>query len=148
MPETSLKRCSACREVKPISDFYMQSTNPTHRSYGRPQGRCKVCVRKKNSAHQRKNYDPEKYRRWRLKTEFGITAEDYDRWVAMQHGRCAICNGPPSGRWKRLHVDHCHQSGHVRGLLCQACNRGLGYLNDSPELLRRAARYLMAGESK
>jgi len=73
--------------------------------------------------------------------KFGMTVEDYDRLLAEQGGVCAICGGLPS-RTKHLHVDHCHETNRLRGLLCDACNLGLGKFKDSPETLERAAAYL------
>jgi len=75
--------------------------------------------------------------------DWGLTPEDYDRILKEQNGGCAIChNLCKSGR--RLSVDHCHRTGRLRGLLCGNCNRGLGYFNDSEELLFSAANYLKA----
>lgn len=74
---------------------------------------------------------------WALQTKYKITSDDFDRMLAVQKGRCAICEEETG-----LHVDHCHAKGSVRGLLCVRCNRGLGYFKDKPELLKRAASYL------
>jgi hypothetical protein len=146
MSETSsLKACSACNESKPIGDFYLQSTNPEHRAYGRPQGRCKICVRAQTGDYQRRNREraSEMQWSWRLKNQYGIAAEDYRQMLDDQLGACAICGGPPEGgHGKKFHVDHCHATGRVRGLLCGLCNRGMGYLQDSPDLLLLAADYL------
>lgn len=62
-----------------------------------------------------------------------------------QDGRCAICGEGPSGSGAagRLHVDHSHKDGTVRALLCNGCNRGLGYFGDSPDLLMSAVAYLL-----
>lgn len=57
-----------------------------------------------------------------------------------QNGVCAICGVKPQD--KRLAVDHCHQSGEIRGLLCSNCNLGIGLLQDNPMLLTKAADYL------
>ena len=77
-----------------------------------------------------------------LKSRFGITIEAYDKMLADQRGVCALCGGPPGGRWQTFHVDHCHETGRIRGLLCHHCNTGLGSLGDSEESLERALRYL------
>ncbi len=91
---------------------------------------------------------PELRRRRRLLADYGITAEDYDARVAAQGGGCAICGDDGStSRGGLLHVDHCHGSGAVRGLLCESCNLALGKFKDDPALLRRAAEYLEATAS-
>lgn len=79
---------------------------------------------------------------------YGITREDYNRMLAEQVGKCAICGGDPEGgRASRLpvaafHVDHDHETGKVRGLLCAHCNTGLGKFKDDPARMRAAAGYL------
>ena len=77
---------------------------------------------------------------------YGITQEDYDALLEKQHGVCAICHKPskPGGKRSasRLHVDHDHETGRVRGLLCNRCNLGIGHLHDSPVLLLSALKYL------
>lgn len=77
----------------------------------------------------------------RLEREFGITLEDYDRMLSNQAGLCAIC-GHPNKHRRRFHVDHCHTSGAVRGLLCNTCNAGLGQFHDDIRLLESAINYL------
>lgn len=73
---------------------------------------------------------------------YGITKDEYEAMLAGQDGRCAICRTTePKGKggW---HVDHCHDSGKIRGLLCHFCNFVLGNAKDNPEILRAAADYL------
>jgi hypothetical protein len=83
-----------------------------------------------------------------LKKHYGITLEQYNAMLAAQGGVCAICGGVNdmkdhrSGKLRNLSVDHCHSKGHVRKLLCQYCNQGLGNFRDDPKLLRKAAAYL------
>ena len=78
-----------------------------------------------------------------LRRFYGITVEEYNARLEAQGGVCAICGSPPGVR--RLAVDHDHHTGAIRGLLCSGtCNPALGYLRDSPKLLRRAAEYLEA----
>jgi hypothetical protein len=86
-------------------------------------------------------------RRYTLKRRYGITEADYQRMLAAQDGRCAICrtNEPPKhkdGSPKRWHVDHDHLTGVVRGLLCRSCNNGLGHFRDSAHLLMAALTYV------
>ena len=76
----------------------------------------------------------------KLKHLYGITKADYDQMLAVQGGRCAICNEPPAKG--RLHVDHDHVTGAVRKLLCKPCNGMIGYAKDSPDILRRGAEYI------
>jgi hypothetical protein len=83
--------------------------------------------------------NPEKERTKRLK-KYGITSNDFDAMFASQKGLCAICGGDNKG--KRLHVDHNHDTGKVRQLLCTACNVGLGSLKDSIDILDKAIAYL------
>ena len=72
-----------------------------------------------------------------------MTLEDYDKLYEEQHGQCAICGtDTPGGPGERFKVDHNHSTGEVRGLLCNNCNRGLGYLKDSPTILSKALTYL------
>lgn len=72
----------------------------------------------------------------------GLTLEEYERVVAKQGETCAICGGPPGGRWKKYNIDHCHKTGRMRGLLCKACNHAIGLFRDNPRLLKRAIAYL------
>jgi hypothetical protein len=73
---------------------------------------------------------------------YGITLDDYQRMHARQQGECAICERHETSVGP-LVVDHDHDSGKVRGLLCHSCNRGLGQFKDDPELLRAASAYLV-----
>jgi Recombination endonuclease VII len=87
-------------------------------------------------------------RAWRFKTKFGITTADYDQMFAAQSGLCAICDKPPTkvSRGNRkatdLAVDHDHDTGVVRGLLCASCNTVLGLLGDDTDRLQAAIGYL------
>jgi hypothetical protein len=71
---------------------------------------------------------------------YGMSVEDLDSMLLLQHGVCAICQTEPAA-----HVDHDHQTDKVRGLLCFRCNAALGQLGDDPLVVRRAARYLERG---
>lgn len=78
---------------------------------------------------------------------YGLTLEQYRMLEAMATGKCEICQKPARrrGNWRadsRLHIDHDHKSGRVRGMLCTDCNRGLGLFGDNPKTLQRAAEYI------
>ena len=79
-----------------------------------------------------------------LKAKYGITAAQYDQMLEAQGHGCAICKRCECKSGKALAVDHSHETGKVRGVLCGDCNKALGLLGDSSELLTRAARYLEA----
>ncbi|MFD7711836.1 endonuclease VII domain-containing protein [Streptomyces sp. NPDC059786] len=72
-----------------------------------------------------------------LWSKYGMTVAERDEMIASQKGLCAICRMAPA-----VHVDHCHETGRVRGVLCFNCNSGLGLLRDDPEAMYRAADYL------
>ena len=80
--------------------------------------------------------------RAKLMHKYGITMDDFDAMLEAQDGRCAICPATRPGGRGAWHVDHCHDTGIVRGLLCSNCNRGMGLLGDDPATLRAAADYL------
>jgi len=74
-----------------------------------------------------------------LKVRYGMTEADYNKMLTSQKGRCFIC-----GRVEDIfHIDHCHKTGKVRGLLCGSCNRALGLFKDNPDNLKKAIEYLM-----
>lgn len=74
---------------------------------------------------------------------YGITIEQYEILLKNQNGGCAICFSPTGSNGKRLSVDHNHETGEVRGLLCDDCNTGLGKFKDNPNLLAIAINYLV-----
>jgi hypothetical protein len=107
------------------------NAGPSQQRGTRPNGYiwrwCRACI----DAHEHSR---------KLKLRYGITAAEYAEQLARQAGVCALCDRPP-GR-KRLHVDHDHETGAVRGLLCLLCNIGLGFLErrgaQATEYLARA----------
>jgi hypothetical protein len=114
----------------PTSEFYRHtSTRDRLSSY------CKPCQREVQYA------SPSfRERRQHLK-KYGLSFNDFMQLMERQGGVCAICGmPPPEGR--HLDVDHCHSTGHVRGLLCNRCNNLLQRAKDNPGVLMRAADYL------
>lgn len=91
--------------------------------------------------------NPGRWRHTHLKTNYGVDDTEYHRLVELQNGKCAICHREETkvqnGAVRSLSIDHDHETGKVRGLLCGNCNNGIGYFgNDRPDLLRSAATYL------
>lgn len=127
-------QCSRCHSWKPTSEF-----NKGELVCGFTT-KCKACNAIK-AARWRQRY-PAKYRRYHLRTKFGIDLATYDKLLRQQDGLCAICQSAPNG--KPFHVDHDHSSHVIRGLLCDNCNMAIGLLQDDPEMIRRAARYINA----
>lgn len=131
-----LKRCPECETAKPLDDFW----NDRHNADGKGSY-CKACA----SAAKKADYSA---RREELllraqARKFGVTVEWLTDTLAAQGGGCAICRQScTSGR--ALAVDHDHETGVVRGLLCANCNRALGLLQDSPQIARAALGYLEA----
>jgi hypothetical protein len=90
---------------------------------------------------QKQVWDRQSY----LRRKYGITIAEYDRMFEEQGGVCAIC-GEPRPEERTLHVDHDHETGVIRGLLCFRCNNALGDLREEYELFQRAADYLDRGD--
>jgi hypothetical protein len=126
-----MKRCPDCGETRSLEEF------PRNRSAkdGR-QGYCKPCWNVRIARHAEKLYGSR--RNYLLQLRYGITEAEADAMLEGQGGLCAICRTKPA-----KHVDHCHATGVVRGVLCFGCNRGLGKAGDDPELLRRGLSYLL-----
>lgn len=123
------KKCTKCRETKEKSEFYR-----TLSSCDGYEAQCKKC---------RKRRAPGVGRRYHLKHVYGMDSNEFDAMLLDQGGKCAICGTTqPRGSHNVFHVDHDHLTGKVRALLCDCCNRGLGYFQDDLERLEAAAAYL------
>lgn len=77
-----------------------------------------------------------------IESKYGITADEYSARLENQGGGCACCGAKQNASGKRLFVDHCHETGRIRGILCHNCNAGIGALGDNVEGLERAIEYL------
>jgi hypothetical protein len=128
------KRCSTCKRTLSVDSFYKNA----HRADGR-HTQCSECSRR-NFTTWRSKLTPEKkverHRKWLL-AQYGMTLEDFEEMAEEQDYSCAICL-----EVRALVVDHNHETGEVRGLLCNECNMALGKFRDDPGLLRRAMCYL------
>lgn len=126
------KVCRGCNKEKNLGLFY-------EKKGGRlgVTGRCRECYKRYREANSHM------VARSKTLSLYKITKEQYDRLHEESNGLCAICNQPqPPGRFKRLCVDHDHETMKIRGLLCTNCNTGLGKFKDSFVLLESAADYV------
>lgn len=101
---------------------------------------CKECTRL--SHHRRYRTNTDYYRQNHKLSRYGLSVEDYKRIFEDQGGQCAICGNTLILHHKHTHVDHCHATDKVRGILCHGCNTGIGSLHDNVDLLRKAITYL------
>ncbi len=81
-------------------------------------------------------------RNWNFKKKYGITLHDYDKMLIECNYKCNICEKKHREAHNGLHVDHDHETGSVRGLLCKECNTAIGLLRDNTFLLDKAKKYL------
>ena len=91
--------------------------------------------------------NPGRARQLHLRHRYNIDLEEYNLILESQDGCCAICGMTPEEHGKSLFVDHNHETGEVRGLLCNHCNLSLGYLKEDPRLFIRAVEYLLGSRT-
>lgn len=144
-PSATHKVCSTCGRSRPKGLFYRY--RPSGSGSIQYRARCKQCEYAKNAGRQRSIEGQARDRDRYLRKNYGIGLTEYENLFLAQSGRCAICGSTEPGgptATAAFHVDHCHATGRVRGLLCRACNTALGLLKESPDLFAAAARYLRA----
>ena len=157
-----MKTCKGCGQTKAPEEFY---GNPSGRGGTRPE--CKECTRARRKAWyaENRNREIDRVRVWQLenpekvhatmerfvgagkrklsnrkshlKRKYGLTLEEFDELLASQGGGCAICGRPDADN-----VDHDHDTGRVRGILCFKCNVAVGQMDDDGDRLIAAAAYL------
>lgn len=128
--EQQTQRCPECELDLPLNNEHFARDRNRLRGF---TYQCKACKKK-----YEKKRGPIAHAKRRLK-KHGISHEEYKAMEVSQDGRCAICGRAPS---TTFHIDHCHKTGMVRGLLCSACNVGLGHFEDNPITLQAAIDYL------
>ena len=122
------KKCYRCQEDKPLEAFAKNKAKPDGL-----QERCKDCCK----SHYHNSGYTKRQRELSLKKKYGMSLLDYDLMVDEQGGQCAIC-----GAKEKLYVDHNHDTGKIRGLLCNTCNRAIGLLRDDSITIYKAAEYV------
>lgn len=128
------KICNVCGVEKNISDFY------------NGRNKCKDCT---NAAARKIRIDePERYAKYKKRhneylkeKRYGITQDQFNKMLVDQNNMCKIC-GNKFKSTKDTHIDHCHNSNVVRGILCNSCNMALGQFNDNTDIMDKAIKYL------
>ncbi|MBE1597235.1 endonuclease VII domain-containing protein [Streptomyces stelliscabiei] len=148
-----MKRCPDCGETKPLNAFY---SSQSHTSTTKTSAHCRECSRRRNREYRARNAEaitarrraarqtPEGLRKSRdrdLRRHYGISLVDLERMIHAQENRCGICSDEFTSH-KQTHVDHCHRTGSIRGILCATCNLMLGHAKDDQQRLLAAAQYL------
>ena len=140
-----MKQCTKCGEQKPLSEFTKHKSGKNG-----IRAQCKLCLsltylaqfgiytkKPKRTEEETKNL----YKSRAFKRKYGISKEDFYVLKFKQNNKCAICQNKLEND-KKSHMDHCHNSGKLRGVLCVACNLGLGMFKDSLPILKSAAKYI------
>lgn len=151
------KQCSKCKQMKLYEEFHHDKNRKDNYAYW-----CKACAnacnpekerrykdRRKQLWHSKPNDHPSKLKKYasnRLRRRafvYGITLDEFASLLASQGGACPICGvkfeSLPS---QNIHLDHCHVTNRIRGILCNKCNVLLGFAGDEPTRLLRAAAYI------
>lgn len=150
------KQCYLCHKTYDMSHF-----EPKVNKYGKVSYLCKVNIERYKETNGRKPAEKDysikrilnkdtvnlKYKDNILKNRFGINLEQFNEMLAQQNNCCAICGKNQEDLKRYLSVDHCHQTGKVRSLLCNSCNAALGLFQESIEFLEKALNYLKKSEN-
>ncbi len=152
-----IKYCSCCLVPLPVSCF--QKDKYYKDGY---RGECKSCRKEKQLEYKKRPENLEKIRAWNrkskkknyrygrskmLESKYGITQDQFEQISEAQNHKCALCFFPASEmRHKKLCVDHCHETGRVRGLLCHPCNTLLGRIGDNVAGVTRMLEYVSRSE--
>lgn len=138
------KKCKSCGISKSLKDFHKNANK---------DGRFNTCKKCQYSRLQEFRKDPqhkERFKEYRrnnaITKRYGICIQQYNDLVNSQENKCKICGNLPNKEGpiqnQSLHIDHCHKTDKVRGLLCHLCNRGIGLFRERIDLIENAVEYL------
>jgi hypothetical protein len=126
------RKCKQCNTELPITEFYIKTNKITGNC--RFNSPCKKCFDSKRD----KNY----YKIYNRKLKYNLSEAQYDNMLLEQNNCCAICGVHKDNNKKEFSVDHCHENGKIRGLLCNNCNVALGLFKDNINIMKNAVVYL------
>jgi hypothetical protein len=136
-------KCTDCNKNKELSEF--------HKNKSQPNGHANICrecwhkmakLRDPNTRHLAYLRNRPRQKNSELISTYGITLERFNQMRASQDFLCGICGKHETDSNKGLHIDHCHETKRVRGLLCNSCNLAIGQLKHNVTILRKAIEYL------
>lgn len=129
-----LKSCSTCKKEHPLKDFYINKK-------GKHIFECRYCQRDRTKKYQNSAQGRANYKNWLYKRKYNSSYKEFTALLELQENKCKICEGLFTNL-KETHLDHCHNTKKIRGLLCRNCNLGLGHFKDNIKILSKAINYL------
>ena len=149
-----MKICKKCNETKDLTEFYVAKTNKNgsllYKNF------CKPCqlekdksryyalpkeVKQKRNKENRERLGFEYFKNYKLQKEYGISLEEYNNLLDIQDNKCYICN-KEFGNTSSTRVDHNHENGKVRKILCHNCNTVLGHSKENVQILYNVINYI------
>ena len=147
--------CKSCNTDVSQDSFYVH----TRDSEGKPlryMNKCKACYGNQSLDHYRSKRDhynklqckyraenKDKFKQWRLKRNWDLTVDEFESMISKQDNRCFLCNIEfCDKRGMRPNVDHCHDTGRIRKLLCTRCNTAMGLLKENVSVLNKMINYI------
>src|SRR5206468_1858620 len=127
----AMKECRRCFKIKSSTEFYKRTA-----SQDGLQPICKPCSIEVRREHYQTPHGKKLRSAANKRAKFNMTAGEYNELFDSQEGRCAICKRHQSEFSKSFAIDHNHDTGKIRGLLCHQCNTALGMLRENPEAIK------------
>ena len=134
--------CKKCNILKPNSEYHAKVRGKIIRPYNSV---CKVC--QSEYSKSREKVCKERRREQKLKWNFGLTLEQYNALLNNQNHKCAICGIPQVNLNRNFDVDHDHETGKVRALLCHNCNVAIGLMKENINIMENAIDYLKSHQN-
>lgn len=152
LDESSTKACRKCGAVKALTEFSL-SRKATETANAVYRSDCKACCSERTKQWFVDNPGRAAANKRRsVLAAYGLTVEEYESLLRQQGGVCAICRRPErsirNGKLLRMPVDHDHETGAVRGILCHSCNRAIGFLGEDVAIVQETVAYLLRHQEK
>lgn len=159
-----MQKCKKCNLIKRLNEFTKNNASKTGlraacrrctREYSREyykthKERARLLAKKRRLLNKGKPSYKLQRSNYFFKRTYGLTLEQVKQIFRQQKGKCSICKKRMRMRGnggKRAHIDHDHKNGKIRGMICDICNRGLGFFQDNTKILKSAIRYLRKSQA-